>query len=72
VEGIYKFSKEQLGSTKCGEFLDQLMTYWLLKDYAPWSCGAVVITAIIVTVIIVIIIIIIIMLTTTNTNNNKI
>ena len=22
-----KFSKEQLGSTKCGEFLDQLMTY---------------------------------------------
>jgi len=61
VEGAYKFSKEQLGSTKFEEFLDQMMTYLLLKDSAPRSCGAIVITAIIVVVIVII-----------TTTNNKI
>jgi hypothetical protein len=34
---LSKCGKESSGSTKCGEFLDNLRTGWLLKDFAPRS-----------------------------------
>jgi len=38
VAGTYEYGNEPSGSIKCGEFLDQLNTGWLLKkDSAPWS-----------------------------------
>ena len=39
MAGACEYGDELSGSIKCGEFLDQLKTGWLLikKDSAPWS-----------------------------------
>jgi hypothetical protein len=37
VMGTYEYANEPSGSIKCGEFLDQLQTGWLVKDSAPWN-----------------------------------
>jgi hypothetical protein len=43
VAGCCEYGDEPSGSIKYGEFLEQLMTFYLLrKDSAPWSdlyCG---------------------------------
>jgi hypothetical protein len=37
VAGCCKRGNEALGSINCGEFLDHLRNYQLLKDCDPWS-----------------------------------
>jgi hypothetical protein len=36
VVGSCGYGKETSGSIKCGEFIDYLSYYQLLKDPAPW------------------------------------
>jgi len=37
VAGSCECSDETLGSIKCGEFLDQLRTCWILKKDSHWN-----------------------------------